>query len=101
MDSCPYLVHHVKTVGEKLSFNERKLFLALGWGHIFTCTFNPVALYNMAVEKAFITQQSGPAVDALRRAIIAITSASPVRQTVDFENLIDFDHEEIYENANV
>lgn len=97
MAGCSLLCHRIQTLGEKLSSNERKLFHELGWSHTFSCTFNPIGLYNMAVERAFMTRQEGPAVEALRRAITAITTASPLRQTEDFEHIIEFDKEEVHE----
>jgi hypothetical protein len=49
----------------------------------------PVTLYHMAMEKAFITDLRGSAVDSLRRCLIAIKDCGAYRMTPEFDALID------------
>lgn len=71
--------------------NEIKLITAVGYGKELNLIDDPVVLYRMCVVKAFMENQSGPHVEALRRGYNAITFCSPYRKTEEFEKLIAFE----------
>lgn len=52
---------------------------------------NPMALYRILAEKAFIENLQGPAVEALRRAYEALQSCSVYRMSPEFDKLLFFE----------
>lgn len=77
------------------SDQEIRMFKDLGWGYLFEGSFvdNPIqvwGMYKMAVEKAFINKTEGPAVEALRKGIKAMTECKPYRRSPEFEELIHY-----------
>jgi hypothetical protein len=87
MHTCSWNTTAPKLLYE-LSENEKTMFIQLGWEHMFVCRIHVMGLYNMAVEKAFITKAEGQHVDALRRAMISISNGHPRRHSREFEELI-------------
>jgi hypothetical protein len=82
----------------KLEYSDQeiRMFRDLGWGYLFQGSYedNPIAtwaMYKIAVEKAFIENTQGPAVEALRKGTRAITECKPYRRTPEFEELIKYD----------
>lgn len=51
---------------EELSKAEKLMFEGLGFAHLFNIDINPMALYRMAVEKAFVENKENGFTKALR-----------------------------------
>lgn len=86
----------IAQINRYYSDQEIRMFKDLSWGYLFEGTFvdNPVEvwpMYRMAAEKAFIENTQGPAVEALRKGIRAMTECKPYRRTPEFEELIKYD----------
>jgi hypothetical protein len=50
----------------------------------------PIGLYEIMVREVFEQHRSGPEVEALRRASIALRDCNPDRNTPEFDELITF-----------
>ena len=72
-----------------VSPGEKKLFDSIGVGHLYH-KIDAIKLYYVAMEKAFVCNMKGADIEALRRAINAISICSPYRGTDEFERLIEF-----------
>ncbi len=48
----------------------------------------PHVIYNMIAHECFIFNDSGPAVDSIRRCIQALDNCHPHRMTKEFDDLI-------------
>lgn len=75
------------------SENEIKLFKALGMEHQLKAStkddyITPVTMYRTAMEKAFINDMRGPAVESLRRCMFHLRKTDILRRTEDWDNLI-------------
>lgn len=69
---------------------EKKLFTAL---HLeeYLNKLEPVVLYRVAAEQAFVKDERGPIVDALRRGCQALLhDGTPYRHTEAFDSLLQF-----------
>lgn len=53
----------------ELSIAERRMFVDLGFGYLMDAPIGVIGMYNIAVEKVFADNQTGGAVEALRRGI--------------------------------
>jgi hypothetical protein len=83
------------TINTEYSDQEIRMFRDLGWSYLFEGKYvdHPIAvwaMYKMAVEKAFINNNQGPEVEALRKGMKAITECKPYRNTPEFEELIHY-----------
>lgn len=67
---------------------ELRLFGKFGMLRL-THTLIPTTAYKLAVHKAFVKDMKGPAVDALRRAVIHMDGGG-FRKNPEFDKLIDF-----------
>jgi hypothetical protein len=86
----------------RYSLQEIKLFTALGFDYLIEVTsIEPPTLYRMAAEQAFLNNVSGPAIEALRRGLTAITKCQYYRMTPEFEALISFTEGEMDTKLNV
>lgn len=73
------------------SDNELKLFEAIGIDLQIVPYIDPPGIYRMCIEKAFCNSMSGGAVEALRRAYIAVfIKCTDYRKTSTFEEMIKF-----------
>ncbi len=70
-----------------MSPNEIKMFTDLGMKDLIYAPISILGLYAIAVERAFVENRTGPAVEALRRAMIHMR-AGKFRGNEEFENLI-------------
>jgi hypothetical protein len=73
-----------------ISENESRLFRELGFGYLLDRINDPVALYKIVMEKLFIDNVRGPAVEAFRRGCRALYACKPYRQTPEFDKLLEF-----------
>lgn len=73
---------------------ELKLIRAISphWYDLVTgdTEFNTPTVFRILVEKCFIENMEGPAVEALRRAYGAIFKCKPYRHTPEFDKLCEF-----------
>ena len=77
--------------------NELKLIGAISKHWLMVVSnvqFNEISVYRNLTEECFISKAQGPAVEALRRAMIAINKCNPCRGTPEFEKLIEFSEKE-------
>lgn len=51
---------------------------------------SPMAAYQIAINRAFLSCASGPHIDALRRAWYAIQNSLMLRMTPEFDEYIKF-----------
>lgn len=72
---------------------EIRLITTLGCNYLIKCNLMPPVLYRMLIEKAFLENLSGPAVEALRRGAKALFSCAPYRLTPEFDQLVTFEGE--------
>lgn len=82
-------------LGELLSENERKMFIALGSSNLLEfedTSISVKSLYDANAKDCFMFDKKGPAVDAFRRAYHAFECTfKPKRNTEEFEKLIAYD----------
>lgn len=72
------------------SEKEIEMFNALGLSDkIKFFAENPVQLYHLAVERCFVNNLTGVAVDSLRRCIIALNQCKVYRGTQGWDDLIE------------
>lgn len=72
------------------SEKEIEMFIALGLGDkIQFFAENPVQLYNLAVERCFLSSLTGVAVASLRRCVIALNKCKVYRGTQEWDDLIE------------
>lgn len=72
------------------SEKEIEMFNALGLSDkIKFFAENPVQLYHLAVERCFVNNLTGVAVDSLRRCIIALNQCKVYRGTQEWDDLIE------------
>jgi hypothetical protein len=50
----------------------------------------PSSLYRTLCTKVFINNETGPAVEALRRVLTAVEYSDPYRMTPEFDKLCEF-----------
>lgn len=70
-----------------MSPNEEILFKELGMEKLMP-HIPPVELYRIAVEKCFLANKTGPAVEALRRAVNLLRSCEIGRGDKKFEEAL-------------
>lgn len=63
------------TLEEELSKAEKLMFEGLGFSQLFLTDINPMALYRMAVEKAFLENKNDGYTKALRAAFKRLTKS--------------------------
>lgn len=80
---------------KEYSQEELRLFEHFGYLDLATSMMAP-ALYRICVEKAFLDNIQGPAVDALRRGAKAINDCTPYRMTREFNALVDFEQHPMF-----
>lgn len=73
----------------KYSINEHKLFDSFNVNY-HNYPMNPMEVYRSLVQHIFINNLSGPNVEAVRRAFIAMQNLTAFRGTEEFEKLITF-----------
>lgn len=78
-------------MSDKYSQQEIKLFTALGYKELINTPIEPLRLYRLCVEKAFINNWSGPHIEALRKGFKSLGDCYPYRMTKEFDDLIAFD----------
>lgn len=74
------------------SEKEVEMFIALGFGDkikLFVGEDDHMIMYKLAVEKCFLENKSGVAVDSLRRCVIALKSGTVYRLTQEWDDLIE------------
>lgn len=92
----------IKMANAVYSETERKLLEAFKYDNLIDHVCVPHSLYRMCVEKVFVENMTGPAVEALRRVYAAIQSCKPYRLTPEFEELASMeptsrlDEEDLY-----
>lgn len=72
---------------QKYSKAEMQLAEYFGYSDLLP-TIEPIVLYRIMMEKAFIKNMSGTAVESLRRCMNAFTNNSPNRLTHEWDELI-------------
>lgn len=73
------------------SEKEKNLFVSLGYEDMLNLHVEPITLYRIASEKAFLTGDEGALIGSLRRCFKAVLEANPYRLTEEFDDLISFD----------
>lgn len=74
----------------KLSQSEQLMFTLLGYGDLLASEdLEPITMYRIALEDAFLNSKKGPGVESLRRCYKALTSGTPHRLTPAFDALIE------------
>jgi hypothetical protein len=71
----------------EFSDKERDLFVFFGLSNLIDY-IEPVTLYQMCVEKAFLDDIQGPYVDSLRRCYKALRNCSVYRMTQEWDEMI-------------
>lgn len=73
----------------KLSEKELAMFKALGMDWVEETAYRVAnRLYRDAAMECFIENKTGPAVESLRRCLIALVSGDVERETEEWDNLI-------------
>jgi len=70
------------------SEKEKLLFKYFSLDHLMV-QLNPITLYRMAGERAFLDKMEGPEVDSLRRCIIASNNCSVYRVSPEWDAMIE------------
>lgn len=76
--------------GFEYSEKEHQLIDHFGFDEISE-KINPIAMYRMMAEKAFMEELTGPAVDSLRRCLIAYHKCTVYRMTKEWDDFIQLD----------
>lgn len=77
------------------SEKEVKMFTALGFEELLErLQDEPVTMYRIVSEEAFIKDLRGPLVDSLRRCLSALRTCSMYRMTDEFDALIQLGEED-------
>ena len=74
--------------GFEYSEKEQQLINYFGFGDIAD-RINPIAMYRMMAEKAFMEEMTGPAVDSLRKCLIAYHKCTIYRMSEEWDNMIN------------
>lgn len=74
----------------EISAKERDLFVFFGFSDLVDVV-EPVVLYHLCVEKAFVDDIQGPYVDSLRRCYRALLTCSVYRMTPEWDAMIRMD----------
>lgn len=78
----------------KYSDKETWMFNCLGVNQFTLDNVNPVSLYKLVCEQAFIKNMQGPAAYSLRRTAKAMEAGKPYRLTPEFDALISTEDKE-------
>lgn len=73
------------------SMKEYQLVSKFGFGNLCDHLCNPIGLYRICMEEAFIKNEHGSHVDALRNAMKVFYECKIYRLTEEFETLITFE----------
>lgn len=89
MTTTDYTVDRVKA---RYSLKELEMLLCFVHPGILETT-EPLTAYRIAVEKAFCEDMTGPDVDSLRRTYNAFRASKGVRNTPEWDAMIDIEEE--------